>query len=192
MAWSFKKRLFDVPTFWTILDTAGRSVGSIVRAQRVLGPAFVERIQLAVTEVNGCIYCSWLHSRNALRAGVSQKELEGYLVGDLAEAPPEEATALMFAQHYAESTGRVDEEAWRRLVQAYGPTRADAVLASIRAIMMGNAHGVMFEALTLRLRGRPVQGSTLWDELGVVLGAALLPVCLVRGLLRGPPPLRLA
>ena len=43
-------------------------------------------------------------------------------------------------------------------------------MAYIRAIMVGNAWGNMFDALRFRIKGSPASGITFWDELAVILG----------------------
>ena len=66
---------------------------------------FVQRLQLAVTEVNGCAACSYQHTKMALREGMSGEEISSFLSGDRNFIKPEEAKAIMFAQHYADSRG---------------------------------------------------------------------------------------
>lgn len=41
-----------------------------------LDPAFRERLMLVVTEVNGCRYCSYVHAREALAAGIPPEQIE--------------------------------------------------------------------------------------------------------------------
>ena len=53
---------------------------------------------LAVTQVNGCRLCSYQHTNEALKKGVDLAQVESILEGDLAAAPDEELTALVFAQ----------------------------------------------------------------------------------------------
>lgn len=38
---------------------------------KLIDPLFVERLQLAVTEVNGCAACSYQHTKMALEMGMS-------------------------------------------------------------------------------------------------------------------------
>lgn len=66
---------------------------------------FVRRLQLAVTEVNGCPACSYQHTKMALREGMSNEEISSFLSGGSAFIKPEEAKAIMFAQHFADSRG---------------------------------------------------------------------------------------
>jgi AhpD family alkylhydroperoxidase len=143
--------------------------------------AFAERIMLAVTQVNGCRYCHYGHTRAALRAGVSEAEIRSLTLGALDQLPAEELVALVYAQHFAESGGRPDLEARQRLQETYGPETARDIMAYIRMIMMGNLLGNTFDALLSRLARRPAAGSSLGQELGVLLGAfVFIPAGLLR------------
>ena len=64
------------------------------------------------------------------------------LAADFEDVPPDEMSAIMFAQHYADNRGRPSRESWRRIVETYGPSTARGVLATIRAIMIGNIYGI--------------------------------------------------
>ena len=110
---------------------------------------------LAVTQVNGCRYCSYGHTQAALKSGLDSEEIRALLSGDLSSAPLEELTALLFAQHYAESAGHPDTEAWENLVSTYGQDKAFAILANIRMITIGNLLGNTFDAFLYRITGRP-------------------------------------
>ncbi len=153
-----------------------------VRGGRV-SRAFAEKIMLAVTQVNGCRYCNYGHTRAALAAGISEEELQRLLAQDIGTFPEEEAVALTFAQHYAESEDNPDPAAWQRLVDYYGPETARDIMAYIRMITFGNLLGNTFDAFFSRLTGHPAQTSTFWDELGVLLATAIgaLPMGLMMG-----------
>lgn len=150
------------------------------RHQRI-SRQFTERIMMAVTEVNGCRYCSFFHTQVSLRAGMRRDEIRRILDGDFNDAPQEELATLYFAQHYAESGGRPNLEAVQCLKDAYGDERAKEIIAYIRAIMVGNAWGNMFDAFRVRLSGNPVENVSIWDELGVIFGPLLMiPANLLR------------
>jgi AhpD family alkylhydroperoxidase len=155
---------------------------SAVRSRRI-DQAFAEKIMLAVTAVSGCRYCSYGHARMALASGVSPEEVDLLLGGEVGHASPEEAPALFFAQHYAESGGHPDPEMVQKLVQTYGQERARDILAHVRMITLGNLSGNTFDALLSRLGGRPAEGSSLGSELAtlglLVLGTPLLALGVV-------------
>jgi AhpD family alkylhydroperoxidase len=149
------------------------------RADRV-DRAFAERIMLAVTEVNGCRYCSYAHTRVALQAGVTEDELQSLKVGDFDSLPDEQRVALLFAQHYAEQGGNPDPETRQRLVATYGEKTARDILAYIRMITIGNLLGNTFDAILSRFAGRPAEDSSLLSEVAVLLLVVLsVPLGLV-------------
>jgi AhpD family alkylhydroperoxidase len=113
-----------------------------------ISPAFRERIMLAVTQVNGCSYCSYAHSRLALRAGVSPQELAEWVKGVIpAGTPDEEAVAVLYAQHWAESDACPDEAAVHRLIDVYGQERAGAIDMILRLIRAANLAGNAWDHL---------------------------------------------
>ncbi len=154
----FMKRLYTPGEFYRILGNFTAHLGDLRAAHRGgrVSKAFMERIMMAVTEVNGCRYCSYFHSQVALKAGIEKHEIEQTLAGDFGMAPDGELDALYFAQHYAESGGRPQAEALQCLIDTYGEAKARDILAYIRAIMVGNAWGNMFDSLRLRLKGKPM------------------------------------
>lgn len=129
---------------------------------------------LAVTQVNGCRYCSFAHARAALAAGVDRGDIADLLQGDLAAVPAHQVDAVLFAQHYAETEGHPDDEAWQQLVATYGDAVAREILIRIRMITIGNLMGNTLDALLSRLRGRPAQASSVTQELGVLFGSVVI------------------
>lgn len=153
------------------------------RRKHLVGADFVERLQLAVTEVNGCAACSYAHTYLALQRGMSNEEIAGLLLGDENFLKQEEARAVLFAQHYADSRGFPKKSAFESIVGEYGVDRARVILASAQLMMAGNIYGIPYSAFVSRLRGRPYEGSSLIYELGMQLaGFVLLPITLIHGL----------
>lgn len=116
-----------------------------------LDPVFRERLMVVVTEVNACRYCSYVHARQALVAGISAEELAALAAGDFAGSPPETHTALLFAQHYAESEGRPDPAAVAQLAATYGERQAAAIELALQVIRTANLLGNTFDFLLYRL-----------------------------------------
>ncbi len=103
-----------------------RSLIKIVRGE--LAPnAFRERLMLAVVSVYGCRYCSWLHTGAALSSGISEEEIVGLLTGSVDSCPEDEAVAVLYAQHWADSDAKPDYEAVIRLEQTYGTEKARVI-----------------------------------------------------------------
>jgi Carboxymuconolactone decarboxylase family. len=72
---------------------------------------------LAVTVVNGCRYCPYFHAKQALKSGITSKEISQLLSGDVDNYPEEKVVAIIYAQHWAESNAHPDPEAIRRLTE---------------------------------------------------------------------------
>jgi AhpD family alkylhydroperoxidase len=176
---TFTKRIYDLPAFSADLRDVFAHIDDLRFAARRgrISKAFAEKIMLAVTRVNGCRYCAYGQTRAALAMGVPDAELQMIMAGELGGFPERETVALTFAQHYAESYCRPDPAAWQRLADYYGLETARDIQAYLRMITFGNLFGNTFNALLSRLAGKPAEGSSLWSELGVLLGGfVILPV----------------
>ena len=132
-------------------------------------PQFKERVMLAVTAVNKCRYCSFIHSRLALQSGCTTADVKAILGSEFGSVDKDEIVALAFAQHYAESRGKPDRDAARKLLLAYGKEKASAIVASIQDITVGNLTGNTLDAFQARLRGLHVDGGSLLLEFIVFL-----------------------
>ncbi|MBN1686571.1 MAG: carboxymuconolactone decarboxylase family protein [Spirochaetales bacterium] len=97
-----------------------------------------EKISLAVSGVNNCRYCTWLHTKTALEKGLSKREIDALLAAEFDGVAPEEQTAILYAQHWADREGDVSAEARQRVLDEYGPHRTAEIEASIRAVYFGN------------------------------------------------------
>ena len=181
----YNKRIF---TFGEFVDTtlmAFAHMGDILKARRtgLMSKELQNHIMLAVTEVNGCAVCAYAHTRNALELGMPAADIEQLLSGSIDHMDETEAVALFFAQHYAETKGDYSQKAWQRIVEAYGKEKAFGILAVTRAIMFGNAYGIAAGALWSRIKGKPVCGSTLFQELVISFSVfVLVPFAMIRGL----------
>jgi len=132
---------------------------------------FVERLMLAVTEVNGCELCSYAHASMALRQGMDKDEINAFLAGDDSCIKPEEAIAIYFSQHYADNNGYPEKEAYEKLVEEYGKLKTKTIIAAIQMMMLGNVSGLPMSALLSRLKKRAYHNSTIFYE--IVMNLAL-------------------
>jgi AhpD family alkylhydroperoxidase len=73
---------------------------------RMLDPGLRERVMVAVSRVNACAGCTWVHERWALRAGVCAAELEAIGLGDLARLDARSRAAVCYAAALAETRFR--------------------------------------------------------------------------------------
>ncbi|MCE5342332.1 MAG: carboxymuconolactone decarboxylase family protein [Eubacteriales bacterium] len=175
------RTLFTLGESYWIIYHAMRSMPAIARARKrgLLDKHFSERLVLAVTEVNHCAMCSYAHTKIALRAGMEQAEISAMLSGDLSGVMPEELTAILFAQHYADCRNKPDREAWQTVLAQYGPEKSDALLGVIRMITMGNAYGIPSGSLLARVSRRraPDERSSLGYELAMLLTMIVFLPC---------------
>lgn len=106
---------------------------------------------LAVISVEGCRYCSFLHSRLALKGGVGLDEIRQLLSGEFSECPEDEVIAILYAQHWAESSARPDPEADQKLMKQYGSEKAQAIHLMLRMIRLGNLLGNTWDYFLYRI-----------------------------------------
>jgi len=146
----FKKRTYKNPKelfsdLWFPISNRKRL--KEVTNKRLISPAFQERLMLAVTAVDGCRYCSYFHTKQALKSGLTPEEISQLLSGDVDNCPEEEAVAAIYAQHWAESGAHPDPEAIRKLQQTYGVEKSEAIHLMLRMIQMGNLMGNSWDCL---------------------------------------------
>ncbi len=103
-----------------------------------------------------------------------EHEIGEMLRGDHSNIKDEEGVAIMYAQHYADATGRPDIEAIQRLHCAYGDDKARDILSFIKIIMMTNAHANALHGLRQRLSGHAIDQISLFQELVVAFGFPFL------------------
>lgn len=163
-----------------------RTVHYMSKAKRKnqLSPELIERIMLAVTEVNGCEMCSYAHAKMALEAGLSNEEIKEMLAGEHSSIPANEIQAIMFAQHYADSRGKPAEKSWNRIIDIYGQQKARDILGAIRIIMMGNAYGIPWGSFLKRFRRKPdTRSSIIYEAEVIILGSLLIPFAMIHSLI---------
>ena len=120
-----------------------------------------EQVMLAVTEVNGCRYCAWIHG--------SWREF----LGDASPATAEEAV-LAFARACAEAGRPLDPSPLREALPA---PAVEAVRATVAQIEVSNLVGNTVDGLLARVtRRRPLAPLAAARELATV--AVALPVAL--------------
>lgn len=125
-------------------------MGPLMRGEWI-DAAFRERLMLAVTAVNGCRYCSFAHARQALTQGIEADEIEALQEGVMANSPPEQLPALLYAQHWAETAGQVDPAARQSVVDTYGEDTVQAIELALQTIQVGNLMGNTADYVLYRL-----------------------------------------
>ena len=137
--------LFDNPvamTFAKYINSAGRVV-----SESTLPKATQELVKLRASQINGCGYCTDMHSKDAAHAGESQQRLN--LVAAWREATvftEAERAALELAEdgtRLADAAGGVTDEAWAHAAKHYDDEQLGALVALIALINTYNRLNVM-------------------------------------------------
>ncbi len=182
------KRKFSFWDMYRSFACIPRAIPSMIgnNKSKLVDPDLIKRIQLAVTEVNGCAACSYEHAKMALRQGMSGEEISSFLSGADSFIQPAEAKAIVFAQHFAESKGHPKDYAYEAIVKEYGEQKARIMLSAAQVMIAGNMYGIPYSAFRSRRKGKPFKDSSLFFELGMLIGGVLsLPFAFIHGLLRG-------
>lgn len=121
----------------------------------------------------------------ALRQGMSNEEISSFLSGADNFVKPEEAKAILFAQHFADSRGFPKKYAFDAVIKEYKSEEAQIILSACQVMIAGNMYGIPYSAFQSRLKGEPFKGSSLFYELGMLLAGLLcMPIAVFYGFLR--------
>lgn len=110
-----------------------------------ISSAFRERLMLAVTGVNECSACTYIHSTIALTEGITQADIDLLLSGDFTIAPEHEIPALLYAQSWAEADAKPCSASKQALATEYGKALANEIEIVLHMIRLGNLTGNSFE-----------------------------------------------
>jgi AhpD family alkylhydroperoxidase len=182
----FPKKTFTMKSFRVEIRRFYRHRHKMIETFRSgrLSRPFIERIMMAITAVNRCVYCSYVHTRLALEQSCTEAEIHNIMNFNFEGMCEDEVVALTFAQHYAESNRHPSREAMRRLIDYYGPTKSRDIYHIICAIYFGNLLGNTIDGFESRLHGYPPKNGDLRIELLVYLLGGLLFSRIVRHLAR--------
>jgi AhpD family alkylhydroperoxidase len=137
--------LFENPTSMKLfkhLNAAGQVV-----SQSTLPRATQELVKLRSSQINGCGYCTDMHTKDAVAAGESQLRLN--LVAAWREATvftEAERAALELAEQgtrIADAAGGVTDEAWANAAKHYDEEQLGALVAVIAMINFYNRVNVI-------------------------------------------------
>lgn len=179
-------RTYSIFESYMIAYKAFLSMGKlrVARKEGLMNQQFMERIMLAVTQVNQCAICSYAHTKMALEANMSNEEIEAMLGGIIDHAPTDELAAIMFAQHVADTKNHPSEEAWNQVVSVYGEKKAYGILGAARIMMMGNAYGIAYSSFMNRFKPKSKTEYSLFYEVSMMIASILMtPFAMVQGLL---------
>ena len=163
----FSRRIFTPSILagdvWFILKNIPKFLA--YRKNPTFDRAFLEKVMSVVTAVNGCVYCSWFHAKEASAAGISQDEIDDlFQLQFETQADEFELPALKYAQHFAETGRQPDPEETAAFVAYYGAKTATEIMLFIRMILWGNLLGNTYDAFLSRLKGDPAPGSNVVFE----------------------------
>lgn len=134
---------------------------------------------LAIAQANACDLCTLAHRRWALAEGVTDEELAAIEGQDPKQFDRRTWAAIAWAQARTRADlDPVPDELEAELARHYDEgERADLELVT-QAMGVANRSANTFDALLERLRGRPVAGSRVGDELalGSVVALSIPPV----------------
>ncbi len=163
MKHNFDKRIFTAALFLNDVGYLILSMPAIVAAMlnKKISKAFREKIMTVTTAVNGCSLCSWFHANQAVASGISEEEVKDMMNLQFnANADDFEIMALLYAQHFAETDRKPEEEMTRKFFEAYDKRTAGHILLFIRLINFGNLYGNTWEAVLSRFKGHPAERSS--------------------------------
>jgi len=123
------------------------NAASAVAAKTTLPAATQELVRLRASQINGCGFCTDMHTKDAAAAGESQLRIN--LVATWREATvftPAERAALELAEQgtrIADSSGGVTDEAWANAAQHYDEDELGALISVIAIINAYNRINVI-------------------------------------------------
>ncbi len=129
---------------------------------------------LAVAQANACRLCTLAHRRWALAEGVTDAELAALENQDPERFDRRTWAAIAWADARARaSLGPVPAEFEDELARYYSAAERDDLDLVTTVMAVANRSANTFDALLARLRGHPVAGSRLLDELLIATGVAV-------------------
>jgi AhpD family alkylhydroperoxidase len=119
-----------------------------------LDPELRERVMVAVSRVNACHGCTFVHERWALRSGVASDELAAIGLSDFATLDDRSRAAVLFATARAESRfrGPVPSEVATYASSQLTAKELAAVEAVARAMALANLSVSTVAALRVRVQ----------------------------------------
>ncbi|MBN2352437.1 MAG: carboxymuconolactone decarboxylase family protein [Spirochaetales bacterium] len=103
-----------------------------------ISPRFRTMLMLAVSQVNQCAYCSYLHARRGLEEGIAQEEIAAIVENVGRRVDRSESAGVLFAQHMAETRGNPSAVSCKTLERCYGAFKALQIRAFTQSVLFGN------------------------------------------------------
>ena len=168
MTHGFTKRIFTASLFFSDLGFLLWNLPKIIAvfSKKQDPKQLIEKILIVTDAVNGCIYCSWLDAKLAVKSGINEEEIKNILKLEFrTDASESELNALLFAQHFAETNRNPDPEMTNKLFEFYGEKTAKNIILAIRAVTFGNLYFNTWGAIISRFKGNPAPNSNVIFEM---------------------------
>lgn len=163
----FSKKIFTAGLFFNDLGFVIWNLPTIIKifVLKRKPERLIEKIVMVTDAVNGCIYCSWMDAKLAIRSGISEEEIRNILKLEFhTDVSPYELDALLYAQHYAETNRNSNPEMTAKLFDTYGKEIATDIIVAIRMVTFGNLYFNTWLAVIGRLKGNPAPDSNVIFE----------------------------
>jgi AhpD family alkylhydroperoxidase len=164
----FKKRTITAPELVGRVASLAPELGTMVQVwlRQEVHPGFREELMLAVSQLNGCRYCSWGHHEWAHISGVSNEELARLEQLDPKGFDRRKWIAISYVRALVkEDFRRVQPELRRAMQHKYAPREIRQIELIANVMDIGNRGSNTFDAMLSRLRGVPAADSRIVDEL---------------------------
>lgn len=173
-------KFYSAKQFTRIVFDATHAIVKYGKYMRLIDKTFQKQIMMAVTGVNKCAICSYVHTKALLKSGASEEELQMLYEGKFENLEGDVAFALLFAEHYADQSGQYDPEAFQKVVEHYGKDKAYGIMATIKMIMFGNTNGIALGNLGVRFKFKKNKNSKFFTDLyNGLVAYLLLPLFLI-------------
>jgi hypothetical protein len=162
---TFSKRTFTMPL---LLRSFGAfvlymPVRWITLVKPATSRALREKVCIGVTSVNDCRWCSWLHTGSLLGSDT------------FGAVDDREATAVLFAQHFAHTLRHPTPAAQLALAKQFTPRQRLEIMAWIHFIYFSNLAGNSADAWLARFRGWKIaDGHPLSEAIAGLIASPVL------------------
>ncbi|MCX4672719.1 carboxymuconolactone decarboxylase family protein [Streptomyces sp. NBC_01381] len=123
------------------------SASQVIMTESTLSAATQELVKLRASQINGCAYCTDMHTKDAAHAGESATRLNLVAVWREAKVFTDaERAALELTEQgsrIADTGGGVTDEAWANAAKHYDEEQLGALVSTIALINAANRLGVI-------------------------------------------------
>lgn len=169
----FRKRTYslaDLGRHVGVLASHGSDLAAIYRGR--VDPALREQLMLAVAQVNGCKYCTFVHTHWAQLEGVPDEELALLEGLEVADFDRDRWLALSYARALADADFAPQPDFGDEIASRSGSQARDDIELIARSMTLANLLANTLDAFVSRLRGNPNPDGRCVDE--ALIASALL------------------